>query len=140
MRAMPERSEAGDAFDATEPEFESLLRRAAHVSSHGAIRFFSPGQTLLGGRLSVQRRIGEGGMGVVYEVYDERRRGTVALKTLSRLEANGVYRLKHEFRSLAGVTHRNLCPLYELFNEGDWFFTMELVAGQPFDHWVRPEG
>jgi predicted Ser/Thr protein kinase len=134
---MAERDEAGDAID---PELDSLLRRAAHVSTFRTIRVFSPGQTLLGGRLRVLRRIGEGGMGIVYEVHDEQRRGTVALKTLNRLDANGVYRLKHEFRLLAGVTHRNLCALYELYSEGDWFFTMELVTGRRFDDWVRPRG
>jgi hypothetical protein len=77
-------------------------------------------------------------MGVVYEAHDARRRGSLALKTLSRLDAGNVYRLKNEFRSLAEVSHPNLCRLYELFGEGgQWFFTMELVKGERFDSWLR---
>jgi predicted Ser/Thr protein kinase len=94
----------------------------------------------MGGQLEIQRRIGEGGMGVVYQARDARRRADVALKTLSRLEPEGVYRLKQEFRSLAEVRHPNLCQLYELFSEDEWFFTMELIEGQRFDRWVRPDG
>ena len=95
---------------------------------------------LLGGRLRIRRPLGEGGMGIVYEVHDQQRRELVALKALSRLEPSGVYRLKNEFRSLADVSHPSLCRLHELFSERDqWFFTMELVDGERFDHWVRPE-
>lgn len=132
--------------EVTDPalSFDSLLRRAAYVTTVGVqsyrSRLFPAGHTLLGGRLHVQRRIGEGGMGVVYEAYDALRRAPVALKTLSRLDAQGIYRMKQEFRSLVDVTHVNLCRLHELFSENEWFFTMELVAGEPFDRWVRPRG
>ncbi len=98
------------------------------------------GSSVGGGRLSLLRRIGEGGMGVVYEAFDDERKAKVALKTLNRLDAASVYGLKNEFRALAGVVHPNLVRLHELFAEGDsWFFTMELVPGERFDRWVRPE-
>lgn len=125
--------------------FDLLLRRAAHVSapapSASGLRLQS-GDALLGGRLEIVRRIGEGGMGVVYEARDtQRRAGRVALKTLSRLDPNEVYRLKNEFRSLAELSHPGICRLYELFCEDDqWFFSMELVKGVRFDAWVRPQG
>lgn len=123
-----------------DPEFDSLLRRVAQVSGTEGIVTFRPGQLLHGGRFRVVRSIGEGGMGVVYEAYDEQRRGLVALKSLRHLDANAVYRLKHEFRLVAEVLHANLCRLHELFFDGAWFFTMELVRGEPFDQWVRPNG
>jgi eukaryotic-like serine/threonine-protein kinase len=141
VAADPYDRETEDAEDAS---FDALLKRAAHVSgptlsSLGAR--LQPGNTLFEGRLRVVQRIGEGGMGVVYEVHDVRRGGSVALKTLSRLDPSSVYRLKNEFRSLADVSHPNLCRLYELFGvEGDWFFTMELVKAERFDSWVRPNG
>lgn len=133
----------GDAESSgSELEFDSLLRRAAYVSTirrgDGRAVALPAGHDLLAGRLRIVRRLGEGGMGVVYEAYDAVRREALALKTLGRLDAQGIYRLKQEFRALAGVIHPNLCCLHELFSEGEWFFTMELVAGEPFDDWVRP--
>lgn len=134
-----------DTFQAQPDDtFEALLKDAAHVSGPALTGLglrLCPGDRLRDERLRIERRIGEGGMGVVYEAFDEERGGTVALKTLSRLDAESVYRLKGEFRSLADVSHPNLCRLFELFSGGgDWFFSMELIRGARFDQWVRPGG
>jgi eukaryotic-like serine/threonine-protein kinase len=89
-------------------------------------------------RFQVTRRLGAGGMGVVYEAHDRIRDEAVALKTLRRTSAAALYRLKREFRSLAGVAHRNLVCLYELFVDDErCFFTMELVRGVSFVDYVR---
>jgi tetratricopeptide (TPR) repeat protein len=77
-------------------------------------------------RFTIERTLGEGGMGVVYLAYDRQQRREVALKTLSRVEPK-------EFRALSGVSHHNLVVLYELFSESElWFFTMEYVQGTDF--------
>ena len=89
-------------------------------------------------RFEVRRRLGHGGMGVVYEVLDRERGAAVALKTLHNLDARALYRFKAEFRSLADVAHPNLVRLGELFGDGStWYFTMELIHGEDFLTWVR---
>src|SRR5690348_11652903 len=89
-------------------------------------------------RFSVERRLGDGAFGVVYEALDRKSGGRVALKLLRRPSPDWLHRFKREFRALADVAHENLVHLYELVNTGDdWFFTMELIEGEPFLSWVE---
>ena len=89
-------------------------------------------------RYRVIRRLGEGGMGVVYEAVDTERQQNIALKTLLNASPGAIYRFKQEFRALADVSHRNLVTLHELVKQEDmWFFTMELVSGATFLNWCR---
>src|SRR5687768_6793963 len=89
-------------------------------------------------RFHIRRRLGSGGMGVVYEALDRETDKVVALKTLTRAEASHISRFKNEFRSLADVSHPNLVSLYEFMADGQyWFFTMELVQGVNFLEYVR---
>jgi serine/threonine protein kinase/predicted ATPase len=95
-------------------------------------------------RLKIVRRLGAGGMGVVYEALDLDRNVRVALKTLPETNPQTLYRFKHEFRALAQIIHPRLVPLYELVadkeeqGEERWFFTMELIEdGVSLLSWIR---
>ncbi|MDQ2856125.1 MAG: AAA family ATPase [Acidobacteriota bacterium] len=90
-------------------------------------------------RFKIRRRLGSGGMGVVYEAHDRETDKVLALKALTRTEAADIFRFKREFRALADVSHPNLVSLYEFMSDGQfWFFTMELVRGVTFIEYVRP--
>jgi serine/threonine protein kinase/tetratricopeptide (TPR) repeat protein len=89
-------------------------------------------------RFEVVRRLGAGGMGVVYEVLDRQRGVRCALKALKHLEAEAIFRFKNEFHTLSDLHHPNLVHLDELFSrDGKWFFTMEFVDGIDLLSWVR---
>jgi serine/threonine protein kinase/tetratricopeptide (TPR) repeat protein len=89
-------------------------------------------------RFDIVRRLGEGGMGVVYEARDLERGERVALKTLRSYSAEALVRFKREFRALQDLHHPNLVALGELISERDaWFFSMELVDGCDFLNYVR---
>ncbi len=93
-------------------------------------------------RYEVVRRIGEGGMGVVYEAFDHERGQVVAVKSLLKFSPAALFRFKQEFRTLADVRHPNLVRLHELVvTAGDnVFFTMELVNGTDFLTYVQKPG
>lgn len=91
-------------------------------------------------RFLVERRLGAGAFGVVYEVFDRERNALVALKTLRRFAPRDVYGFKREFRALSDISHPNLLTLYELLSDGEqWFFTMERIAGTDFLRYVYEE-
>src|SRR5689334_12423143 len=93
-------------------------------------------------RYQVVRRIGAGGMGVVYEADDVERGQKVALKTISNPDVEKIYRLKREFRALADLSHPNLVALYDLVvADRSCFFTMELLDGVDLISyvWARPQ-
>ena len=79
-------------------------------------------------RFHLLRRLGGGGMGVVYEALDKERSARVALKTLRTVDATALLRFKNEFRWLADLQHPNLVSLGELFADESAEDPSELAA------------
>src|SRR5438309_623493 len=79
-------------------------------------------------RFHIQRLIGRGAMGEVYEALDRDHDTRVALKLLTTLSSRALLLFKREFRSLRDLDHPNVVSFGELLEtEGRWFFTMEFV-------------
>jgi eukaryotic-like serine/threonine-protein kinase len=77
------------------------------------------------------RKLGEGGMGVVYEARDERLDRSVAIKRMRFQDASLRERLLREARTAAAIAHPNICQVYELGEEGgELYIVMELLAGE----------
>lgn len=85
------------------------------------------------GRYKINRKIGEGGMGVVYAATDERLGRAVALKMIrGDGDETARKRLWREARAAAGVSHPNICQLFEIDEaDGGLFMAMELLDGEP---------
>lgn len=111
-------------------------------------------------RFEIQRCLGMGGMGVVFEVIDRRHGRRIALKSIGTalpsvadtqgterssdllaLRGELVERFKREFRVLRSLSHPNLISLGELLEEeGRWLITMELIDGVDLLTYVRTAG
>lgn len=76
------------------------------------------------GKYAVERRIGAGGMGVVYKAVDLALGRTVAIKTLPRIAPEQAMRLRREARAMVAVSHPNLALI---FGAETWHGTPALV-------------
>src|SRR4051812_9906734 len=85
------------------------------------------------GPYRILRKLGEGGMGVVYAAEDERLHRTVAIKTIRDAgDGSARERFLREARAAASLSHPNVCQLFDIgVEEGRPFLVMELLDGEP---------
>ncbi|HTV15662.1 MAG TPA: protein kinase [Acidobacteriaceae bacterium] len=103
----------------------------------------SPGDQILHYR--IVRRLGEGGMGVVFEAEDLRLGRTVAIKLLqSSISENGDIRARflREARAASALDHPNLCTIYtaEETPEGALLLVMACYRGQTLAQLLAKSG
>ncbi|HET9212574.1 MAG TPA: serine/threonine-protein kinase [Thermoanaerobaculia bacterium] len=85
---------------------------------------------LLPGKFRFERRLGTGGMGVVYRGTDLSLGRPVAVKTLRRVSPEDAMRLRREARTAAAVSHPHLAPVYGMETwQGTPMLVMELLEG-----------
>jgi serine/threonine protein kinase len=81
-------------------------------------------------RFLIERRIGSGGFGTVYEAWDGRLERSVAVKAIESAGARGSRRVLREAQAAARLNHPGIVTLYELGEEdGNALMVTELVDG-----------
>ena len=132
------------ANDAADGRFD---QSAISRLSPGQVEALAPPDALLTvrrvGVYDVVRKIGEGGMGAVYEAVraDASYHQRVAIKTIARGAESSVVasRFRRERQILAELQHPNIAVLLDggVTDAGTPYFVMEYVDGLPIDQWCR---
>jgi serine/threonine protein kinase len=86
------------------------------------------------GHYRISAELGSGGMGIVYRAYDEVLHRDVAVKVVNRDvrdDPSSAKRLLDEARASSGLSHPNICTIYEVGDDGgNLYIVMELVEGK----------
>ncbi len=99
---------------------------------------------LFADRYRIVRRVGEGGMGVVFEAKDELLKKTVAIKTIRKgfIQPEHIMRFQQEAKALAALNHPNLVPLYVfgLTDDNEPYMVMRFERGTTLADMIRGRG
>ncbi|QDV25253.1 serine/threonine-protein kinase [Aureliella helgolandensis] len=92
------------------------------------------------GRYELLKLLGTGGMGAVYLAEDPLLKRLVAIK-VPRFDHGSSMRLRQRFireaRSIAAIHHPNICPVYEVSDEGNLpYLVMAFVEGKPLSEYL----
>jgi len=123
-------------------ETQSPLNEAPTISSDGAPPPEpEPLPSEIGG-YRILGLLGEGGMGIVYDAEQKTPSRRVALKVVRGgrfVDEQYLRMFRREAETLARLVHPNIAAIYEAgrTDDGQHFFTMELVLGEPLDVYVR---
>jgi serine/threonine-protein kinase len=119
-----------------------ITRKPAHPAD-SVPRMKKRGVTVgdeLAGRYRLERILGEGGTGVVWEATHTVMRRRVALKILKSGEAEAMRRFFREARVTAALRHPHIIEVHDVFivpETGTPAMVMELLAGAPLSSWMR---
>lgn len=90
-------------------------------------------------RFVILRKLGEGGMGVVYAAYDNQLDRKVAIKVVRgqrQRSPQARARMLREAQSMARLSHPNVVHVYEVGDyQGQVFVAMEYIEGHNLRHW-----
>jgi serine/threonine protein kinase len=107
--------------------------RASHAEIHPVL----VGSLVLN-RFLIERRIGSGGFGTVYEAWDGRLERPVAVKAIDAGGGEGSGRVLREAQAAARLNHPGIVTLYEMGEEeGSALLVTELVEGSTLDELSR---
>ncbi len=101
-----------------------------------------PAGTILG-HYQIQKRLGAGGMGLVYEALDQKLHRTVAIKIVQsgRAAKDERMRFLREAQAVSSLNHPNIVTVYEAGQQdGLDFIAMECVRGQTLRQRIGSRG
>ncbi|RDY24875.1 Stk1 family PASTA domain-containing Ser/Thr kinase [Romboutsia maritimum] len=102
------------------------------------------GDTILGNRYEIIKKIGDGGMAFVYEAKDKLLNRTVAVKVLRPEfvdDEEFLTKFKREAEAVASLSHPNIVNVYDVGEDGKvHYIVMELVEGQNLKEIIQTEG
>lgn len=121
-----------------------LVGRARPVLLRSKISYNDPmvETLLLNERYRLDRELGQGGAGTIYQAQDVLLDRSVAIKVLGgkALGSQGRARLLREAKAAAQLNHPNIVSVYDAGEAGDQFYiVMELVEGQSLHEYI-PSG
>ena len=93
------------------------------------------------GRYEIQKELGKGAMGVVYQAHDPQIDRMVALKVLRQDRVSGedfVRRFLKEAQAIGRLSHPNIVTVYDVGKDQDTIYiAMEFLDGHPLDEVFR---
>jgi tetratricopeptide (TPR) repeat protein len=94
------------------------------------------------GDFRIVRKLGEGGMGIVFEAEQQHPKRPVALKVIrggAFVDENQIKMFQREAQTLARLKHPAIAAIYEMgrTHQGQHFFAMELVRGETLGAWLK---
>lgn len=99
---------------------------------------------VIGGRFEVIKKLGEGGVGIVYLVIDRTRQAEVALKIIRPEIAKNklaLDRFMREVQAMRKIHHEYIVKVYDTGRIGDMlFYSMEYAKGYSISRIVRKKG
>lgn len=102
------------------------------------------GETILGNRYEIIRKIGDGGMAFVYEAKDRLLNRIVAVKVLRPEfvdDEEFLAKFKREAEAVANISHPNIVNVYDVGCDGKVnYIVMEYVDGQNLKEIIKTEG
>lgn len=102
------------------------------------------GETILGNRYEIIRKIGDGGMAFVYEAKDRLLNRIVAVKVLRPEfvdDEEFLAKFKREAEAVANISHPNIVNVYDVGCDGKVnYIVMEYVDGQNLKEIIKSEG
>ncbi len=97
-----------------------------------------PSGTILHGRYRIERVLGSGGFGYVYQAVDLHTNQQFAVKEYFVSGAGGQAQLQHEAHVLSQLHHPNLPAFQEAFNErGRYFVVLSYIEGKDLTDLIR---